>query len=96
MMLGPVRWVTSRPHETEADLQQMYALLMEGRSRTNDWRYWHVGELAFGFFMIDCHLDPTRHVRTRRRRSASLSRFSISERPTSAWLPCAQRQRHQL
>jgi ribosomal protein S18 acetylase RimI-like enzyme len=41
----------------------MYALLMEARSRTNDWRYWHVGELAFGFFMIDCHLDPRRHVR---------------------------------
>jgi ribosomal protein S18 acetylase RimI-like enzyme len=33
------------------------------RSRTNDWRYWHVGELAFGFFMIDCHLDPRKHVR---------------------------------
>jgi len=60
---GPVRSVTSRPHETEADLQQMYALLMEARSRTNDWRYWHVGELAFTFFMIDCHLDPRRHVR---------------------------------
>jgi ribosomal protein S18 acetylase RimI-like enzyme len=41
----------------------MYALLMEARSRTNDWRYWHVGELAFGFFMIDCHLDPRKHVR---------------------------------
>jgi ribosomal protein S18 acetylase RimI-like enzyme len=41
----------------------MYALLMEARSRTNDWRYWHVGEVAFGFFMIDCHLDPRKHVR---------------------------------
>jgi ribosomal protein S18 acetylase RimI-like enzyme len=41
----------------------MHALLMEARSRTNDWRYWHVGELAFGFFMIDCHLDPRKHVR---------------------------------
>jgi ribosomal protein S18 acetylase RimI-like enzyme len=41
----------------------MYALLMEARSRTNDWRYWHVGELAFGFFMIDCHLDSRKHVR---------------------------------
>ena len=81
---GPVRSVTSRPYETEAGLQQIYALLMQARSHTDDWRYWHVGELAFGFFMIDCHLDPTRHVRTRRRRSASLSRFSISERPTSA------------
>jgi ribosomal protein S18 acetylase RimI-like enzyme len=41
----------------------MYALLMEARSRTNDWRYWHIGELAFGFFMIDCHLDVRKHVR---------------------------------
>ena len=55
--------LSSRHFETDADLQQMYGLLMEGRSRTNDWRYWHVGELAFGFFMIDCHLDPRRHVR---------------------------------
>jgi ribosomal protein S18 acetylase RimI-like enzyme len=55
--------VSSRLYETEADLQQMYALLMEARARTNDWRYWHVGELAFGFFMIGCHLDPRKHVR---------------------------------
>jgi ribosomal protein S18 acetylase RimI-like enzyme len=41
----------------------MYALLTEARSQTNDWRYWHVGELAFGFFMIDCHLDPQKHIR---------------------------------
>jgi ribosomal protein S18 acetylase RimI-like enzyme len=61
--VGPVRSVTSRPYEAEADLQQMYGILMEARSRTNDWRYWHVGELAFGFFMIDCHLDPKKHVR---------------------------------
>jgi ribosomal protein S18 acetylase RimI-like enzyme len=60
---GPVRSVTSRPYEAEADLQQMYDLLMKARLQTNDWRYWHVGELAFGFFMIDCHLDPRKHVR---------------------------------
>jgi len=60
---GPVRSVTSRPYEADADLRRMYGLLMEARSRANDWRYWHVGELAFSFFMIDCHLDPRRHVR---------------------------------
>jgi hypothetical protein len=53
----------SRSYEADADLQQMYALLMEARSRRDDWRYWHVGELAFGFFMIDCHLDVRKHVR---------------------------------
>jgi len=60
---GPVHPVTSRSYEAETDLQQMYGLLMEARSRTNDWRYWHVGELAFGYFMIACHLDPQKHVR---------------------------------
>jgi ribosomal protein S18 acetylase RimI-like enzyme len=58
----PARSLTSRPYEGEADLKRMYALLMEARLRTGDWRYWHVGELAFGFFMIDCHLDPRKHV----------------------------------
>ena len=56
------RW-TSRLYETESDLQQMYSLLMEARARTSDWRYWHVGELAFTFFMIDCHLNPRDHIR---------------------------------
>jgi mycothiol synthase len=60
---NPVQPATSRPFEADADLRQMYSLLMEARSRSNDWRYWHVGELAFGFFMIDCHLDPRKHVR---------------------------------
>ncbi|MEW5826419.1 MAG: GNAT family N-acetyltransferase [Candidatus Bipolaricaulota bacterium] len=59
----PVGSVTCRSYETGADLREMYGLLMAGRSQTNDWRYWHVGELAFGFFMIDCHLDPRKHVR---------------------------------
>ncbi len=55
--------ISPKPYEASADLRRMYSLLMEGRSRTNDWHYWHVGELAFGFFMIDCHLDPRKHVR---------------------------------
>jgi len=57
------RSLTSWPFETDADLREMHALLVEARLRTSDWRYWHVGELAFGFFMIDCHLDPWKHVR---------------------------------
>jgi ribosomal protein S18 acetylase RimI-like enzyme len=55
--------ISLKPYESSADLRETYDLLMEGRSHTNDWRYWHVGELAFGFFMIDCHLDPRKHVR---------------------------------
>ncbi len=36
---------------------------MEGRSRTDDWHYWHVGELIFGFFMVACHLNPQEYIR---------------------------------
>lgn len=60
---SPEDAATSRPYEAATDLRQMYALLTEARSHTDDWRTWHVGELAFGFFMIDCHLDPKVHVR---------------------------------
>ena len=53
----------SRFYETEHDFQQMQALLMEARARTNDWRYGHVGDLAFGFWMVACHLNPHEHIR---------------------------------
>lgn len=54
---------TSRAYAAEQDLQQMEDLLMEARSRTNDWRYWHVGDLVFAFFMVACHLRPQEHIR---------------------------------
>lgn len=59
----PIRSWASRLYETESDLQQMYNLLMEARARTSDWRYAHVGELAFNFFMVACHLNPREHIR---------------------------------
>ena len=55
--------LTSRLYETEQDLEQMQGLLMEGRSRTNDWHYAHVGELMWGFFMVTCHLNPQETIR---------------------------------
>jgi len=55
--------LTSRLYETERDLQQMYDLLVEARSLTNDWRYSHVGELAFNYFMVAIHLNPQAHIR---------------------------------
>ena len=58
-----VRSLQSRLYETAHDLQQMYGLLMDARARTDDWRYWHVGELAFGFFMVACHEHPQEHIR---------------------------------
>lgn len=36
---------------------------MEARSLTNDWHYSHVGELAFNYFMVACHLNPQEHIR---------------------------------
>jgi ribosomal protein S18 acetylase RimI-like enzyme len=53
----------SRFYETEHDLEQILSLLMEGRSRTTEWHYWHVGELLFNFFMVACHLNPQEHIR---------------------------------
>ncbi len=60
---GTVRSLTSRFYESENDLQQMQSLLMEARSRTNDWHYAHVGELMWGFFMVTCHLNPQEYIR---------------------------------
>jgi ribosomal protein S18 acetylase RimI-like enzyme len=60
---APVRSLTSRLYETEDDFQQMQGLLVEGRSRTDDWRYWHVGDLQWWFFMVTCHLNPREHIR---------------------------------
>ena len=55
--------LTSRFYETENDLQSMQDMLMEARLRTSDWRYAHVGELLFSFFMVACHLDPKECIR---------------------------------
>jgi ribosomal protein S18 acetylase RimI-like enzyme len=60
---APGRLLASRLYETESDLTQMQALLMEARSRTNDWHYSHVGELMWGFFMVTCHLNPQEYIR---------------------------------
>ena len=38
-------------------------MLMEGRSRTNDWHYAHIGELLWNFFLVDCHLNPQEYIR---------------------------------
>lgn len=55
--------LTTRLYETEHDLRQMYDLLMAARSLTNDWHYAHIGELAFNYFMVACHLNPQEHIR---------------------------------
>ena len=60
---GHARSWTSRPYEDEDDLREMQRLLMEARARTDDWRYPHVGDLMWFFFMVTCHLDPREQIR---------------------------------
>jgi len=56
--------VASRAYSDIDDLLQMRELLMAARARTgNDWRYAHIGLLAWDFFMVACHLDPREHIR---------------------------------
>jgi GNAT superfamily N-acetyltransferase len=59
----PSQPITSRQYAGLDDLHAILDMLMLARQHTNDWHYAHVGELLFNFFMVDCHLDPNRHVR---------------------------------
>ena len=53
----------SRPYSGEEDLLAMRSLLMTAAAQAGDWRYTHVGLLAWDFFMVLCHLDPREHIR---------------------------------
>ncbi len=75
-MVNMDKW-TSRLFESESDLQQMYDLLMAARARTDDWHYAHVGELAFNFFMVACHLNPREHIRLWHNAEGKLIGFAI-------------------
>jgi ribosomal protein S18 acetylase RimI-like enzyme len=55
--------LSTRFYTNEADLQQMQTLLMEARARSDDWRYPHVGDLNWSFFLVASQLDPRTHVR---------------------------------
>jgi GNAT superfamily N-acetyltransferase len=55
--------LSSRLYSTEQDLHAMLDMLIQARSLTNDWRYSHVGELLWNYFMVLCHLDPHEHIR---------------------------------
>jgi GNAT superfamily N-acetyltransferase len=41
----------------------MQGLLMEARSRTNDWHYPHIGDLTWWFLMVVCHQAPQEFIR---------------------------------
>ena len=67
------------------DLAAMRGLLMEARSHTDDWRYWHVGELMWSFFLVTCHLDPRKHVRLWFDNDKLAGYAILGEDPTFDW-----------
>jgi mycothiol synthase len=82
MTSNPDRVTSARPRESrlyqsEQDLLQMQDLLMEARSRTSDWRYAHVGELMWDFFMVTCHLNPQEHIRLWHDQQGKLVAYAI-------------------
>jgi ribosomal protein S18 acetylase RimI-like enzyme len=87
-MMKPRGW------ENEQDLQEILAFLMDARSLTGDWRYPHIGEFLWNYFMIACHLDPCRHIRLWRDGRGRLvayatlgedPAFDIQVHPTYEW-----------
>jgi mycothiol synthase len=66
-----------RQYESERDLQQMHDMLMEARERTSDWRYPHIGEMLWNFFMVDCHLKPGEFIRIWHDLSGKLIAYAI-------------------
>ncbi len=77
--------LTLRGYETERDLQQMQELLMQGRARTDDWHYMHIGELTFRFFMVACHLHPHEHIRLWYDRDKLVGYAMVGEDPYFDW-----------
>ena len=76
----------SRNYENELDLRQMQVLLMESRSRSGDWRYAHIGELIWGFFMVECHLNPHDHIRLWNDETGRLVGYGmLGEDPSFDW-----------
>jgi ribosomal protein S18 acetylase RimI-like enzyme len=64
----------------------MQGLLMEARSRTDDWHYSHVGELLFAFFMVACHLNPREHIRLWHDDEGNLVGYAVlGEDPSFDW-----------
>ncbi len=69
----------------EDDLRQMLDLLMEARAHSDDWRYAHVGELLFQFFMVACHLSPQAHIRLWHDGSRLVGYAILGEDPSFDW-----------
>jgi len=83
-LTGAHMW-TSRLYQTESDFEQMQGLLVEARSLTDDWRYPHIGDLVFGFFMVACHLNPKEHIRLWHDRGRLVAYAILGEDPAFDW-----------
>ena len=75
--ISPISAWSPQPYETEYDLQQIQDLLMHARSRTDDWRYPHIGDLMWDFFILFCHLHPQEHTRLWRNDRGELAGYAI-------------------
>lgn len=66
-----------RQYEDETDLRAILNMLMIARRKTDDWRYPHVGEFLWNFFMVLIHLDAQRHIRLWYTADGTLVAFSV-------------------
>lgn len=69
-------------YESEADLRDVQRLLMEGRARTSDWRYPHVGEFMWNFFMVLSHQKPEECIRLWRHGEKVAGYVALGEDPS--------------
>lgn len=77
--------VVSRPYKDQEDYKQMRDMLMEARLLTSDWRYAHVGELAFNYFMIAIHLNLQDHIRLWHDKGKLVGFAILGEDPLFDW-----------
>ncbi len=77
--------INSRMYENEYDFEQMQELLMEARQLTSDWRYAHVGELTFNYFMVAIHLNPQEHIRVWHDNKKLVGYAILGEDPAIDW-----------
>jgi mycothiol synthase len=75
--LGDLSGLRGRRYGAEQDLQEMQALLMTARAGSGDWRYPHVGDLMWTFFILACHLDPREQIRLWHGPGGALAGYAI-------------------
>jgi len=79
------RHITTRSFGSASDLMEMHSLVVAGRARSSAWHYPHSGELAWAFFMVDCHLDPREHVRLWHSGGRLVGYAILGEDPSVDW-----------